>query len=143
MGGASSCKLGCDSFCKTNICSFGQGDCDNDDECWGNLICGTNNCGGEAGQYDLLDDCCKTRPLSRRGNTAGGNNSIGPEVIGLASALGVVALLMIGLVCFLLKLRRRRALESADKAKLVRNDNAHTYNTTTVASTSELRQEAA
>ena len=26
-------------------CNLGQGDCDNDGECEGNLVCGNNNCG--------------------------------------------------------------------------------------------------
>ena len=47
-----------DSECcsASNPCGVGQGDCGNDDECFGNLECGNNNCG------DLFPspnaDCC-------------------------------------------------------------------------------------
>ena len=40
----------------TNPCVFGEGDCDSDDECDGNLVCGTDNCG--AGNSNM--DCCTT-----------------------------------------------------------------------------------
>ena len=39
-------------------CSKGQGDCDTDSECEGNLVCGTDNCD----QTQFLwsgADCCK------------------------------------------------------------------------------------
>ena len=35
-------------------CTLGEGDCDNDGECEGSLVCGNNNC--ESGPNDL--DCC-------------------------------------------------------------------------------------
>ena len=41
-------------------CSFGQGDCDYDSECIGELICGKNNCGVEFPWNDA--DCCTLRP---------------------------------------------------------------------------------
>ena len=37
----------------TNKCKEKEGDCDSDDQCEGNLICGFNNC-----QFDPLADCC-------------------------------------------------------------------------------------
>ena len=48
----------------SNPCYHGEGDCDSDDECAGNLICGTNNCG--TGDSDM--DCCTTNA----GTTAAG-----------------------------------------------------------------------
>ena len=30
--------------------------CDTDDECYGSLVCGENNCIGDS--YDSTDDCC-------------------------------------------------------------------------------------
>ena len=36
-------------------CQENEGDCDNDNECAGNLVCGTNNCGGI---FDSAADCC-------------------------------------------------------------------------------------
>ena len=41
-----------------NKCDVGQGDCDNDSHCSGNLVCGSNNCAdGESGL-----DCCENPP---------------------------------------------------------------------------------
>ena len=36
-------------------CELGEGDCDNDGECVGSLVCGTDNCGGI---FDSSADCC-------------------------------------------------------------------------------------
>ena len=36
-------------------CELGGGDCDNDGECAGNLVCGSNNCGGI---FESTADCC-------------------------------------------------------------------------------------
>ena len=36
-------------------CELGEGDCDNDGECVGSLVCGTNNCGGI---FESSADCC-------------------------------------------------------------------------------------
>ena len=38
----------------TNKCKEDEGDCDSDDQCEGNLICGFNNCQN----FDPLADCC-------------------------------------------------------------------------------------
>ena len=43
----------CNSY---NPCGHGEGDCDSDNDCAGNLVCGTDNCA--AGDHDL--DCCTT-----------------------------------------------------------------------------------
>ena len=37
-------------------CGIGEGDCDNDTDCSGNLICGSKNCGAN---FHQLADCCK------------------------------------------------------------------------------------
>jgi len=42
-------------------CGVNEGDCDNDAECAGNLVCGHNNCGGSPG-FDDTDDCCEIDP---------------------------------------------------------------------------------
>ena len=39
----------------TNKCDVGQGDCDSDSDCSGNLVCGYNNC--PAGHSSM--DCCR------------------------------------------------------------------------------------
>ena len=38
-----------------NPCAIGQGDCDTDDQCYGDLKCGSNNC---IGFGDSGADCC-------------------------------------------------------------------------------------
>ena len=44
--------------CSSNIpCGSGQGDCDGDTECAGDLICGKNNCGPEFLWSSA--DCCQ------------------------------------------------------------------------------------
>ena len=40
---------------KEHKCGIGEGDCDKDEECEGNLICGKNNCKSHF-SYDA--DCC-------------------------------------------------------------------------------------
>ena len=40
----------------SNPCGLGEGDCDNDDQCAGDLVCGTDNCA--AGAWYM--DCCTT-----------------------------------------------------------------------------------
>ena len=55
---ASSCN-GADSGC-TNI-QQGDGDCDYDSDCAGDLVCGSNNCVGT--QFDGADDCCMVASL--------------------------------------------------------------------------------
>ena len=47
------------SYC-TN-CNLGEGDCDKDSQCAGNLVCGSDNCGCTAGRNGWRDsaDCCK------------------------------------------------------------------------------------
>merc|ERR1712212_1438169 len=61
-GGNTCC--GGDSCCdnKPGGCLVGEGDCDNDSHCKGDLVCGMDNCGGETG-YDGTDDCCMASPV--------------------------------------------------------------------------------
>ena len=45
----------------TRLCNIGEGDCDFDNQCLGDLKCGENNnfddnCIGEG--FDATDDCC-------------------------------------------------------------------------------------
>ena len=40
----------------SNPCGADEGDCDNDNDCSGNLICGVNNCVGS--QFHPAADCC-------------------------------------------------------------------------------------
>ena len=48
--------LGGDSCCDTKPggCLVGEGDCDNDSHCKGDLVCGMDNCGGRD-SFDGLD----------------------------------------------------------------------------------------
>lgn len=39
-------------------CGLGDGDCDNDEDCDGDLVCGTNNCPASWGE---TKDCCKKK----------------------------------------------------------------------------------
>ena len=53
--------LGDHHCCKPDKpCGVGEGDCDNDDDCSGDLKCGTDNCG--TGWGDDTFDCCKAEP---------------------------------------------------------------------------------
>ena len=71
---SSSTSITCDggnSCCtKYNQCSQWEGDCDNDDECKADLICGNNNCPIKTGmEWDESDDCCvqgKREPIFLR-----------------------------------------------------------------------------
>ncbi len=48
---------GGDSCCTEEYpCGEGEGDCDNDDHCEGDLVCGKNNCVGDT--FEDADDCC-------------------------------------------------------------------------------------
>ena len=60
--GTSTFCLGGSSCCtKENPCSLGEGDCDNNEDCKGGLICGHNNCPMKlygTYEWDQFDDCC-------------------------------------------------------------------------------------
>ena len=42
-------------------CGIGEGDCNDDIDCAGSLVCGKNNCGKTGGLWDPEDDCCENR----------------------------------------------------------------------------------
>jgi len=46
-------------------CEEGEGDCDDNDECQGSLICGDNNCKSFGQFYHAKDDCCVIDPKDR------------------------------------------------------------------------------
>ena len=49
-------------------CTRGQGDCDSDRACEGNLVCGVDNCRREGGRNcHKEDDMCTTRSRKKRG----------------------------------------------------------------------------
>merc|ERR1712066_251472 len=39
-------------------CTLGEGDCENDNDCRDDLVCGNNNCKQFAAYFDKKDDCC-------------------------------------------------------------------------------------
>ena len=46
--------------CSTsNTCVIGEGDCDKDSECTGDLVCGTDNCLSIFGHGSKKQDCCE------------------------------------------------------------------------------------
>ena len=50
--------VGDEDFCSSiNPCEEDQGDCDNNNECQNNLVCGTNNCPDSLG-FEAEVDCC-------------------------------------------------------------------------------------
>ena len=64
----------CKSYPSSKRCSKGEGDCDNDDECAGSLVCGSNNCAGSGfwgnGGFTHQDDCCTEPGVSCGGHLA-------------------------------------------------------------------------
>ena len=50
-----------DGSCCTSTapCALGGGDCDNDIECAGDLVCGTDNCIDWDSAWPSTSDCCK------------------------------------------------------------------------------------
>ena len=59
LGSRLNCTGG-DSCCTQDMqCEEFEGDCDNDEECKDDLVCGHNNCPMKSGlQWDETDDCC-------------------------------------------------------------------------------------
>ena len=47
---------------KENPCLIGEGDCDDNYECAGELACGSDNCVGST--YPSLADCCENSPTT-------------------------------------------------------------------------------
>ena len=65
--------MGGDSCCTgSKPCGEGEGDCDYDSECAGNLVCGLDNCRRgplrHIGSFDDTDDCCQ-RPMMMMGGS--------------------------------------------------------------------------
>ena len=54
---------GKDNSCCTSEtpCGFGDGDCDSDDQCAGDMVCGDNNCPKNGFEWNGGDDCCVKR----------------------------------------------------------------------------------
>merc|ERR1712055_99838 len=76
--------LGGDSCCTAaNPCGLGEGDCDRDDQCSGNLTCGIDNCDRKSmPSFDSTDDCCQ-RPaeeFTRPGTEVGSGQEECPKM---------------------------------------------------------------
>merc|ERR1711962_1479639 len=70
------------SFCKGS-CTLGQGDCDRDTDCIGNLFCGQNNCRLFHSQAHPWADCCMKPGCTIKDNYVipAGNNAPGGQGI--------------------------------------------------------------
>ena len=53
------------NWCTNNLCGEGEGDCDSDDQCEGDLVCGSVNCYADFGVQgmSLYMDCCRANRL--------------------------------------------------------------------------------
>ena len=67
--------VGGDDCCSDELqCDIGEGDCDQDSHCKGDLVCGDNNCqtnslnfGLPTESFDYDDDCCESKyPKSKK-----------------------------------------------------------------------------
>merc|ERR1712133_90813 len=55
--------------CSADVpCGLGEGDCDSDDECSGDLVCGTNNCITTGTDFTPQADCCELPSTPGFGN---------------------------------------------------------------------------
>jgi hypothetical protein len=53
---------GCCQRNSNRLCGLGEGDCEHDYDCEGQLVCGKNNCATTSGGlWDPTDDCCEKR----------------------------------------------------------------------------------
>ena len=51
------CPITTDTYCTSSKqCDVGEGHCDSDNACKGDLVCGKDNCSGNT--FDSTDDCC-------------------------------------------------------------------------------------
>ena len=70
-------------FCYCNTCFENEGDCDSDDECQDDLVCGSNNCPASLGFDSAVDCCCSgtcSDPEYKGDNYCDdGNNNCGCE----------------------------------------------------------------
>ena len=56
-----------DCCSKHNKCGVQEGDCDQDEDCKDDLVCGKNNCIKNYDfWWDASDDCCETRKSKSR-----------------------------------------------------------------------------
>ena len=54
------CNGAIDDCCsKATPCDLGDGDCDEDNQCLGSLVCGSSNCDSSRVAYGGADDCCE------------------------------------------------------------------------------------
>ena len=51
-------------------CGLGEGDCDVDEECIGNHVCGENNCRQDGSGFTAQADCCQL-PMNMTGVYSG------------------------------------------------------------------------
>merc|ERR1712038_1610548 len=51
-------------------CDLGEGDCESDNDCQGDLVCGNNNCKQFAAYYHKKDDCCVKPEISKAAITS-------------------------------------------------------------------------
>ena len=65
-------------FCTCNQCSENEGDCDLDEECQGDLVCGSNNC-LESHGFDSEIDCCTTKAVVGDENFCTSENQCGVD----------------------------------------------------------------
>ncbi len=79
--------LGGDNCCTFETkCLEGEGDCDSDADCHGDLKCGSNNCGGgPSTPFDNNDDCCYD-PYKDQDRSKRGSSIIGDSLNDMASA---------------------------------------------------------
>ena len=54
-------------------CQEGEGDCDNNDECKDDLVCGDNNCKQFGDFYHEKDDCCVENNINKTMSITGLN----------------------------------------------------------------------
>ena len=54
--------FGIDDDCcsEAHPCGFGDGDCDDNTHCTGDLTCGTDNCPWDTDDEGSKDDCCRS-----------------------------------------------------------------------------------
>lgn len=88
LGGDNCCSLG-------DPCGEGEGDCDSDSDCFGTLVCGSDNCAPLHGwmEFDPADDCCQelqmmTATATEATGTTGATGATGATGMATTSALG-------------------------------------------------------
>ena len=52
-------------YCDNNPCGIGDGDCDQHSHCYGDLVCGTDNCPfNDVWGFTNASDCCEPPPIT-------------------------------------------------------------------------------